>query len=117
MSVLPPVSKLFENMLQKQIISHIEKYLSPSLCGYRKAYSTQQALLSMIEKWKEYLDKQGFGGAILMDLSKAFDTINHDLLLAKLHAYGFDKNALLIIKSYFKNDGKEPKLTIRSARG
>ena len=69
-SVLPPVSKLFEKILQKQIISHIEKYLSPSLCGYRKAYSTQQALLSMIEKWKEYLDKQGFGGAILMDLSK-----------------------------------------------
>ena len=102
MSVLPPVSKLFEKLLQKQIISHIEKYLSPSLCGYRKAYSTQQALLSMIEKWKEYLDKHGFGGAILMDLSKAFDTLNHDLLLAKLHAYGFDKNALLIIKSYFK---------------
>ena len=44
----------------------------------------------MIEKWKVYLDKQGIGGAILMDLSKASDTLNHDLLLAKLHAYGFD---------------------------
>ena len=51
-SVLPPVSKLFEKILQKQIISHIEKYLSPSLYGYRKAYSTQQALLSMIENGK-----------------------------------------------------------------
>ena len=39
-SVLPPVSKLFEKILQKQIISHIEKYLSPSLCGYRKAHTT-----------------------------------------------------------------------------
>ena len=110
MSVLPPVSKLFEKILQKQIISHIEKYLSPSLCGYRKAYSTQQALLSMIEKWKEYLDKKGFGGAILMDLSKAFDTLNHDLLLAKLHAYGFDKNALLIIKSYLKKRWQRTKI-------
>ena len=109
-SVLLPVSKLFEKILQKQLISHIEKYLSPSLCGYRKAYSTQQALLSMIEKWKEYLDKQGFGGAILMDLSKAFDTLNHDLLLAKLHAYGFDKNALLIIKSYLKKQWQRTKI-------
>ena len=91
-SDLSPVSKLFANVLPKQIISHIEKYISPSLFGYRKTYSTKQTLLSMIEKWKEYLDKQGFGGAILMDLSKAFDTLNHDLLLTKLHAYGFDKN-------------------------
>ena len=44
--------------------------------------------MSLIEKLKACLDKQGFAGAILMDLSKAFDTINHELLIAKLHAYG-----------------------------
>ena len=47
----------------------------------------------MIEKWKKCLDGKGFAGAILMDLSKAFDTINHELLIAKLEAYGFDTSA------------------------
>ena len=53
------------------------------------SHFTQQALLSMIEEWKEYLDKQGFAGAILMDLSKVFYTLNHDLLLEKLHVCNF----------------------------
>ena len=49
------------------------------------------ALLSVIEKWKTVLDNKGFGGAVLMNLSKAIDTINHDLLIAKFHAHGSDK--------------------------
>ena len=49
------------------------------MCGYRKDFSTQQALLSLIVRWKNTLDQNGYSGAILMDLSKAFDTINHDL--------------------------------------
>ena len=40
------------------------------------------------------LDQKEYGGAVLMDLSKAFDTLNHDLLIAKLHAYGFDRDSL-----------------------
>ena len=88
-SVLPSVSKIFEKLLQHQLVNYIENYLSPHLCGYRKGYSSQQALISLIENWKKSLDKKGYGGAVLMDLSKAFDTIKHDFLLAKLHAYGF----------------------------
>ena len=68
--------------------------------GSEKSYNTQYALLSMIEKWKQYLDNNGHAGAILMDLSKAFDTINHELLIAKLEAYGFTKNALQILFNY-----------------
>ena len=63
----------------------------------------QQALVSLIEKWKAILDKNGYAGAVLMDVSKAFDTINHDLLIAKLNAYGFTKNSLRLIKSYLSN--------------
>ena len=66
--------------MQKHISDYISKFLSPFLCGYRKGFSTQYALLTLIERWKFCLDKQGFAGALLMDLSKAFDTINHELL-------------------------------------
>ena len=89
--------------MQKQILEYIDKYLSPHLRGYRKEYSTQTALISMLEKWKLSIDNKGFSGGVLMDLSKAFDTINHQLLLAKLHAYGFSKQALAIICSYLSN--------------
>ena len=57
----------------------------------------------MLEKWKLSIDNKGFAGGVLMDLSKAFDTINHPLLFAKLHAYGFSKQALAIICSYLAN--------------
>ena len=73
---------------------------SKFLCGYRKGYNAQQALNIMLEKWRTSLDNKGFSGAILMDHSKAFDTLNHELLIAKLHAYGFTKKALDLIYSY-----------------
>ena len=102
-SILPTVSKVFERVIQKQINSYINNYLSDFLCGYRKGYSTQHALVSLLERWKSSLDKKGYAGAVLMDLSKAFDCLNHDLLIAKLHAYGFSKKSLQLILSYLKN--------------
>ena len=86
-SVLPVISKVYERLMQKQLISYIYQYLSPYLCGYRKGYNAQHALVLLLEKWKASLDKHGFAGAILMDLSKAFDTTNHEHLIAKLYAY------------------------------
>ena len=62
-SVLPTVSKIFERIMQKQITDYIRKFLSPFLCGYRKGFSIQYALLSLIESWRLCLDKQGFTGA------------------------------------------------------
>ena len=102
-SILPSISKVFEKLLQKPITTYIENYLHEYICGYRKGYSTQHALITLLEKWKIMLDKQGYAGAILMDLSKAFDTINHELLLAKLRVYDFDRKSLLIIGSYLRN--------------
>ena len=98
-SLLSTSSKIFEKLLQPQIITFVEN----NLCGYRKGYSAHHALLSMLEKWKVLLDKGGYGGGILMDLSKAFDTLDHDLLVAKLYAYGFNNNALRLIKSYLSD--------------
>ena len=83
--------------MQKQITEYMSEHLSPYLCGYRKGYNSQQALISLIESWRKHLDNKGFGGSVLMDLSKAFDTIKHDLLIAKLHAYGFEKKSLKLV--------------------
>ena len=57
-SVLPTVSKIFERLMHSQISSNFDQILSPLLCGYRKGYNTQTALLSLVEKWKEILDKK-----------------------------------------------------------
>ena len=102
-SVLPTVSKIFERIMQEQMNDFVAKYLSPYLCGYRKGFNCQYALLTMIEKWKMSIDNSGFAGGILMDLSKAFDTINHQLVVAKLSAYGFSKGALELIFSYLND--------------
>ena len=83
--------------MQKQTNDFVENVLSPYLCGYRKGYNCQYALLTMIGKWKMSLNNKGFSGGILMDLSKAFGTINHQLLVAKLYAYGFSMDALELI--------------------
>ena len=64
--------------MQKQINSYIDNFLSPYLCGYRKDFSIQLALLSLTEKWKKILDNKGFGGTVSMDLSKTLDTIHHN---------------------------------------
>ena len=101
------MSKLFEKLIQKQLSPFFDKHLSQHLCGYRKGYSTQNALLKLIESWK---DKGGYSAAILMDLSKAFDTINHDLLIAKLHAYGIRGTSLRLLKNYLSNRFQRTKI-------
>ena len=96
--------------MQAQIIDFISEKLSPFLCGYRKGYSAQHALILLIEHWRKALDKQGYAGAVLMDLSKAFDCINHNLLIAKLDAYGFGQDSLEMMKSYLSNRKQRVKI-------
>ena len=59
-------------------------------------------LIRLIENWKQSLANQKFVGVVLIDLSKAFDCIPHDLLIAKMHAYGFSIDSLKIFFSYLK---------------
>ena len=102
-SLLSHMSKVFERLVYKQTETFINNKLSINLSGFRKNYNTQYCLTYMPEKWKNTLDKGKHVGAVFMDLSKAFDTINHELMIAKLEAYGFSTNALLFMLSYLKN--------------
>ena len=79
------------------------------------SFSIQHCLITLIEKWKERVDNSGAFGALLTDLSKAFDCLPHELLIAKLDAYGFDKSSLKSIYSYLSNTKQRVK-TVCGAR-
>ena len=102
-TVLPSVSKIFERLMYEQMYPFVERFLSPHLCGFRRGYSTQHALLKLVEDCRKAIDKRGCSGAVMMDLSKAFDCLNYELLIAKLHTYGFSKTALDLIHNYLPN--------------
>ena len=105
-SILPTLSKVYENVLHTQIYTYFNNIFSKFLCGYRKGYSTQHCLLYMLEKLKASLDQGMCTGILLTDLSKAFDCISHELLIAKLYAYGFTKKSLSLVSDYL-NDRKQ----------
>ena len=102
-SVLSAISRVFKKRMQKKIVGYIETFLCSYLCGYGKNLNTQQALLAIIENWKKALDNKGFEGALLMDLSKAVGTINHALLIPKLHVNSFGNDSLKLLYSYLNN--------------
>ena len=85
-SILPNMSKIFERCIFRQLYSFMLEFLSKYQCGFRKGYSTQYCLLTMLEKWKSAGNKGTSFGALLTDLPKAFDCLSHELLFAKLHA-------------------------------
>ena len=99
-SILPVLSKPFERCLYDKIYEYIDTVLSKAQCGFRKGFSTQYSLIAMTEKWRKNMDKGKSFAALLTDLSKAFDCIVHDFLIAKLEAYGFSYEALKVIYNY-----------------
>ena len=98
-SVLPLLSKVLEIIIYEQLYEYLKNFLSELLCGFRKAHSTQQ-LFRGIQKWQAELDSGGCAGAILMDLSKAYGCLSHDLLIAKLEANGLDVGSLNFLLDY-----------------
>ena len=102
-SILPAFSKIYERIMHDQLSSYFDGIFDSRLCGFRAKHSTQHALIKMIGQWHQTLDTSGKVGAILMDLSKAFDCIDHKLLVAKLKAYGLDKKSLDLLKCYLSS--------------
>ena len=83
---MSPLSKIFEKIVHKKIVCYLDKFniLSNSQFGFRKKRSTETALLNFVDLIHEGLENKENVGAIYMDLSKAFDVMNHDILEEKL---------------------------------
>ena len=109
-SILPVISKIFEKLLCKQITIFIDPLLSEYQCGFREGFNAQNCLLAMLEKWKSAVDKGKVFDALLTDLSKAFDCLPHELIIAKLNAYGFKLPALKLMHSYLSHRKQRTKV-------
>ena len=93
-SILSLVSKVYERAIFNQLSEYMKNLLNKILCGSRKAHSTQHALFKLLPVWQSEFDNSGNVATILMDLSKAYDCIPHDLLIAKFKAFSLDKISL-----------------------
>ena len=88
----------------------VNEVLSNFISAYRKGFGSNHVLIRLIEDWKKSLDNKNIVGAVLIDLSKAFDCIPHDLLIAKMSAYGFSMDTLVFMYSYLKRRKQSVKI-------
>ena len=101
-SILPNLPKIYEKLMYNQLYDYFDNILFPSQCGFCKGYSAQHFLLVMIEKFKEVTNTGKEFSALLTELSKASDCINHPLI-AKLCNYGVSPLSINMIFSYLSN--------------
>ena len=110
-SVLPVMSKVFERIMQKQINAYIEKFFSPYLCGFRKGLWYARCLDFFNRKMEIFLRSEWLCGFCVNGTSqKRLIRSIHELLIAKLHAYGFDKKSLSLINSYLTDRWQRVKI-------
>ena len=104
-SVLPIVPKLFEKIIYQQLYDYLDKnkLLNTYQSGFRSLHSTMTALLETTNNWSINIDKGLLNGVVYIDLKKAFDTIDHAILLRKLANYGLDLGSLRFFASYLVN--------------
>jgi retron-type reverse transcriptase len=99
-SILHYVSKIYEKAMSEQLTDLFNDIFNPFLYAFRPGHGCQTTLLRLVEDWLSALDKHECAAAILMDLSKAFDCLPHDLLLRKLTCYGLSDKAMALLESY-----------------
>ena len=88
----------------------MDKFLSKYQRGFRIGYNAQHYPLAMIEKWKKAVDNGNVSGVLLTDLSRAFDSLPHELIIAKLNSYGFNLTALILIHNYLNKRKQRTKI-------
>ena len=104
-SVLCALSKIFERCILNQLIFYCltENILVPNQYGFRSGYNTVDCLVDLIDEITKALDEEKYAVSLFLDLSKAFDTVNHSILLSKLDLYGIRGNANQWFRSYLSN--------------
>ncbi|XP_047141007.1 uncharacterized protein LOC124816047 [Hydra vulgaris] len=85
-NILTALSKVFELIVYELILLFMKPKFEKILCGFRRGYSTQHTLIFLLNKWHKGINNGGIIGTLLIDLSKAYDFIPHNLLIAKLEA-------------------------------
>ena len=113
-SILTGISKLYESVVNDQLLKYFSRLFNDLISAYRKGYSCQSLLVKCIDNWKNALDKQQHIGALFMDLSKAFDCLPHGLTIANLHAYGLELPACKLLFSYLR--GRKQRVKISNSR-
>ena len=110
--MLPPIAKLFEKLLHKQISSYLDtnKILSSDQHGFRKNHSCESALHEILSQMNTIKSNRQIGLFLFIDLKKAFDSVDQKLLLIKLHKYGFGDMARALLSNYFSNRNQHVKI-------
>ena len=109
-SRLSNLSKIYECCMYTQTKKYFGPILSKYQFGFRGGYSAHQCLHIMIEKWRASLDQNETWAVLSTNLSKAFDCLPNDLLIAKVHAYGCDLPSLKLLNCYLHNRRKRVKI-------
>ena len=104
-SLLPVISKLYEKAIAFQITTFLSEnqILSDSQFGFRNGHNTAHAIMALLERLADSIEKGDYTVAVILDLKKAFDTVDHDILLMKLNHYGISDAALSLFRSYLSS--------------
>ena len=103
-SILPSTSKVLEKLMESDLNENwLNAIYNSSLSAFRTGYSCQHVLLDLVDKWRQAKESKQIPGLLLADLSKAFDSLPHSLILSKLKAYGMDYNSVVFLSDYLSD--------------